>query len=43
MLAGRMVALSLLEELPADSAGAGLWSLEYGTGVFWASERARSA
>ena len=26
--------------LAADSAGAGLWSLEYGTGVFWATERA---
>ena len=28
--------------LAADSAEAGLWSLDYGTGVFWASERARA-
>jgi len=26
----------------ADSAGAGLWVLDYGTGVFWATERARA-
>jgi formate hydrogenlyase transcriptional activator len=28
--------------LAADSAGAGLWTLDYGTGVFWATERARA-
>jgi len=28
--------------LAADSAEAGLWTLEYGTGVFWATERARA-
>lgn len=28
--------------LAADSAEAGLWTLELGTGVFWATERARS-
>ena len=26
----------------ADSAEAGLWTLDYGTGVFWATERARA-
>jgi PAS domain S-box-containing protein len=28
--------------LAADSAEAGLWTLDYGTGVFWATERARA-
>jgi len=28
--------------LAADSAGAGLWTLDYRTGVFWATERARA-
>ena len=28
--------------LAADSAGAGLWTLEYSTGVFWATARARA-
>jgi formate hydrogenlyase transcriptional activator len=28
--------------LAADSAGAGLWTLDYATGVFWATERARA-
>ena len=28
--------------LAADSAGAGLWTLNYGTGVFWATQRARA-
>jgi len=28
--------------LAADSADAGLWTLDYGTGVFWATERARA-
>jgi PAS domain S-box-containing protein len=28
--------------LAADSAGAGLWTLDYGTGVFWATARARA-
>ncbi len=28
--------------LAADSAEAGLWVLDYGTGVFWATERARA-
>ena len=28
--------------LAADSAGAGLWTLDLATGVFWATERARS-
>ena len=29
-------------DLAADSAEAGLWTLDYGTGVFWATERARA-
>ena len=28
--------------LAADSAEAGLWTLDYGTGVFWATEKARA-
>jgi PAS domain S-box-containing protein len=28
--------------LAADSAEAGLWTLDYGSGIFWASERARA-
>ena len=28
--------------LAADSAEAGLWTLDYGTGVFWATDRARA-
>jgi len=28
--------------LAADSAGAGLWTLDYGTGVFWATQRTRA-
>ncbi len=28
--------------LAADAAGAGLWTLDYGTGVFWATARARA-
>ena len=29
-------------ELAADSAGAGLWTLEFSTGVFWATEKGRA-
>ena len=28
--------------LAADSAGAGLWTLDFGTGVFWVTEKARA-
>ena len=28
--------------LAADAAGAGLWTLDYSTGIFWATERARA-
>ena len=28
--------------LAADSAGAGMWTLDFGAGVFWATERART-
>ena len=28
--------------MAADSAGAGLWTLEYHTGVFWVTERTRA-
>jgi PAS domain S-box-containing protein len=41
----REVALLESEErlaLAADSAEAGLWTLDYGTGAFWATERARA-
>jgi PAS domain S-box-containing protein len=41
----REVALLESEErlvLAADAAGAGLWTLDYGTGVFWATTRARA-
>jgi formate hydrogenlyase transcriptional activator len=46
-LARRHHELSLLESeerlaLAADSADAGLWTLDYSTGVFWATERARA-
>ena len=46
-LARRRHELSLRESeerltLAADSAEAGLWTLDYGTGVFWATERARA-
>jgi formate hydrogenlyase transcriptional activator len=46
-LARRRHELSLQESeerlsLAADSAEAGLWTLDYGTGVFWATERARA-
>jgi len=45
-LARRRHELSLQESeerlaLAADSAGAGLWSLKFDTGVFWATERGR--
>ena len=46
-LARRRHELSLQESeerlaLAADSAEAGLWTLDYSTGVFWATERART-
>ena len=46
-LARRRHELSLQESeerlaLAADSAEAGLWTLDYGTGVFWATARARA-
>ena len=46
-LARRRHELSLQESderlnLAADSAGAGLWTLDYSTGVFWVTERARA-
>ena len=44
----RQAMLSVLREadermsLAADAAEAGLWTLDYGTGVFWATDRARA-